>query len=241
MSRRFERRQAIRARLQRLHELAPEDRILPITVEGVSLRMYLPDPDDHIPNRIVRRASLYADKELQRIASLVGTGRSILDIGANIGNHAVYFGTLMQARRIVCYEPQPDIVPILERNIALNDIPATVRPVALGEVTGTMAMSDTREGNTGATGFAPDETGTVQAVRLDDEGHDAVDFIKIDVEGAEPAVIAGGMELIRRDRPMIMAEVLTEDVRRRIDEMLLPLGYGVKNINEFNVFYTPQG
>jgi FkbM family methyltransferase len=62
----------------------------------------------------------------------------------------------------------------------------------------------------------------VPLVRLDDLGL-APDFIKIDVQGLEYRVLAGGLETIRKFRPVIMAETVRpgSDVHRVIQ----PLGY----------------
>ena len=59
------------------------------------------------------------------------------------------------------------------------------------------------------------------------ENHvDHVDLIKMDTEGTEIDVLRGAQQLLERDRPMIVCEVL-EDVGdpRLIEEMLRPLGY----------------
>jgi FkbM family methyltransferase len=68
------------------------------------------------------------------------------------------------------------------------------------------------------------ESETVRMRRLDDLGLDPA-VIKIDVQGTEPDVLAGGMETIRRARPAIMAEALDRDERAL--ELLKPLGYDV--------------
>jgi hypothetical protein len=47
----------------------------------------------------------------------------------------------------------------------------------------------------------------VEAVRLDDLIEDTIDFVKIDVEGHEPAVIRGMTSILSRDQPIIVSEI----------------------------------
>jgi len=80
----------------------------------------------------------------------------------------------------------------------------------------------------------------VQAVSLDQlirqEGLSGVDYLKIDAEGAEREIIAGGSRVIERYRPLIQAEdgagILTA---------ALPDYVAFRAPGSHNVFYVPRG
>jgi FkbM family methyltransferase len=90
---------------------------------------------------------------------------------------------------------------------------------------------------------------TTVPIKTLDEFNLAPDFIKIDVEGNEPAVLAGAMETLRRSTPILMIEW---GHRPEIFSLLRPLGYSrfVYDENKFlpsddrpaaNSFYFPAG
>ncbi len=68
----------------------------------------------------------------------------------------------------------------------------------------------------------------VQISTLDSQGLENVTFLKIDVEGAEEDVLRGGMELLKRDKPIINIE-LVEFVRpgciAAVRQLLADIGY----------------
>ena len=73
---------------------------------------------------------------------------------------------------------------------------------------------------------------------------DKVVYIKIDVEGSEPQVIKGGMNLIQKHKPLISCEAATAEEFKRVNDILLPLGY-IKPTRKFNAtpsyFWFPGG
>jgi len=70
------------------------------------------------------------------------------------------------------------------------------------------------EGNTGHTHIDPATLGTgdTEVYRLDDLDLDEVDYIKMDCEGFEYRVIQGGLETIRRCRPVVVLEQKPHDM-----------------------------
>jgi hypothetical protein len=57
-------------------------------------------------------------------------------------------------------------------------------------------------------------------------GVDRLDLLKMDTESTEPAVLAGAVETVKRDRPWIVCEVLkARGAERRLEEILGSLGY----------------
>jgi FkbM family methyltransferase len=135
--------------------------------------------------------------------------KTALDVGAHRG--VVTEKLLQYFHRVVAVEPGP-----LARQISPE---AVVINCALGAASGSVAMTHGKH-NTGQHHvIAPGEVvelplGVVPEVyecrRMDDLDRwqlDGLEFIKIDVEGLEYAVLAGGEQTIKTHRPVIMFEV----------------------------------
>lgn len=137
----------------------------------------------------------------------------VLDVGANIGNHALSFST--EARQVYAFEPLPEVFSVLERNIAQNGI-SNVRAFnfALSDEDGESTLYMDRKGNLGASSFDR-RAGAVEEVRVTrrvgDEvvealGLERLDFLKVDVEAHELYVLRGLMKTLEKFRPYIVME-----------------------------------
>jgi FkbM family methyltransferase len=135
-----------------------------------------------------------------------------LDIGANIGNHAVNFAD--QFAHVHAFEPNAKALDLLWINAKLRDN-ITVHPVGLSDCDQTLAVMQPAHnlGGTGitATANATDVEVQLPLVTLDSLNLDlagrALTFVKIDVEGAEAEVIKGAAETFRTHRPILGMEV----------------------------------
>jgi FkbM family methyltransferase len=130
-------------------------------------------------------------------------GALCFDVGANIGMTAIPLAVQRPDCRIVAFEPVPDNARCLRANIQANGI----ENVEVVEA----AISD-RHGTTGMTSSGPWSHVTDQSplrcrvIPLDDYADQPVDFMKIDAEGHEPHVLAGGRRLLATRRPLIFVE-----------------------------------
>lgn len=125
----------------------------------------------------------------------------IFDIGANIGAAAVYFAARYPRARIYCFEPLPENVELLRRNVAPFGERVTVVPMGLGESPGSFEYRRSDDPNNfgGGTfhnvGCAPGETIQLPVTTLttfcQNNRIDRVDVVKVDTEGAEHSVLAG--------------------------------------------------
>lgn len=135
----------------------------------------------------------------------------ILDCGANIGMSVLYFKHQYPDARVIAFEPDPTIVPYLEENVrrnGLNDV--TIVRAALAEQNGQITLhSDGRYGSTIMTN-SDDAASTesqrydVRTVRLRDYLDQPVDFLKMNIEGAEWPVLADSAERLRNIRSMVV-------------------------------------
>lgn len=204
---------------------------------GSRITFYLPDQNDHIPRQIIQTGAFYEQKMLEEIGPLIPDDGLVIDAGANIGNHTIFFGKILGAR-VIAFEPNRETFRILEKNTALNDLSARVElhRAALGghEGRGRVVEIDTR--NRGMDRIVSDAEGDVAIVCLDEVVADRfVHLIKIDVEGMEAEVLRGASSILQRCNPHIIAEAATVQELVRIEEMLRPLGY--RKLKRFN--HTP--
>jgi FkbM family methyltransferase len=145
-------------------------------------------------------------------------GMTVLDVGSNIGNHALFYARHSNARKVYCFEPNPGIRELLEKNIEANrekKIDLTYASYGCSDKNGQSGLI-INMGNLGATRLEetmPDGVPVVSTVTLDSILPDeVVSLIKIDVEGMELQVLAGAAEIIRRCRPAIAIEVANRHI-----------------------------
>ena len=117
----------------------------------------------------------------------------IFDCGANIGLSCIYFKSLFPGARITAFEADPFIAAVLGNNInrnKLTDITVVAKAVWTNE-DGITFYSDKADGGNVFGGGAGGTSVTVPTVRLRSKLLEAgtVDFLKMDIEGAEVAVI----------------------------------------------------
>ena len=152
------------------------------------------------------------------VKSMLPKNSVMLDIGANIGNHAIFLAA--GCREIHCFEPNPKVAERLRRNIAHNDLTKriTVHEYGLGDRDEVLTFAENCDGNLGASKFvkAGEEFGPKQRAMhlevksassaIDGLNLDRIDFIKVDVEGMEEAVLTSLKPIISRHRPIVAFE-----------------------------------
>jgi FkbM family methyltransferase len=154
---------------------------------------------------------------------LVKPGDVVYDIGANIGYHTVLFSSLAgPTGRVYAFEPQPALLPNLRRTVkGLHN--ALLLECALSDAEGTLTFHIPDHGyhmlaSLGDPGV-PSQAVLCNAVTLDSvyerDEVKAPDFVKIDVEGAEPLVFRGAHRLLnRKHAPVLFFEQWREAAQR---------------------------
>lgn len=147
--------------------------------------------------------------------ALIKPNDTVLDVGANIGFHSLYFAELVgKTGRVISFEPIGINFNTFKANLALNDFPQIMaNNIALGNENRTIDIHlDKDAENPGAYNlFAEgDKNYRIECVKGDDflknNGISHVNFIKIDVEGYEYEVLKGLEQTIRQSRPIINFE-----------------------------------
>jgi FkbM family methyltransferase len=215
-----------------------------VSLEGIG-RFKIGNPDQTLQKRLSRGMPW----ELAAVALFVEIGRRcdpdalIVDVGANIGTHAVALAGSYSGR-VLAFEPVAENHEALIENLALNDIEnCIVLKQACGASAGFGRMIGVNANNPGKAKLDTAAQDGIEVTTLDAEvekiGRPAA-FIKIDVEGGEEAVLAGASETLRRDRPVIFCEILSEGRAARVMETLSPLGYDLLKFDRNDCLIYPR-
>jgi len=167
---------------------------------GLLFELY---PNEEVDEHIARYG-IYDRRHLDYFATLIPHGAVFVDIGANIGNHALYLGRKCSA--VYCFEPNPRAYRRLERNIALNHAGnVTIHRFGLGDHDAVQRFDD--GGQLGMAHFSDDGALALHIRKGDEAIHlDRIDLIKIDVEGMEASVFRGLAGTIATHQPIVAFE-----------------------------------
>jgi FkbM family methyltransferase len=205
---------------------AQGDRRVQVAVHGHGYSLVVP-AHDHIGSALTDGRP-YEDDLLVALSSLVRPGDVIIDVGANLGNHALYFAVVREAV-VHAYEPNPQAMAYLRQNVTLNKVEERVHlyEAALSDKTGFAVIQNPQqhELGLGTAQVIPAAHGPIRTIRLEDVDHGRVRLIKIDVEGSEAAVLRGARSMLAKHMPIIVAEAMTPTARGTVTDVARSLGY----------------
>lgn len=212
---------------------------------------FIDDPADMIKQVIVA-GDKWERHSFDLLAEHIIPGSVVIEVGAHIGTHTVRMGQLAGPwGRVYAFEPQRKIYRELHHNLALNGVTNVVAlrmAVGSGE-TRIIEMNPATPGNEGGTGVGAG--GDAAELRsLDSFGFERVSLLKIDVETYENEVLDGALDTIRRNRPVMLIEIMgghdpetaSPDVLERIAvtrEKIEALGYSVTQVFKHDYIAVP--
>lgn len=195
---------------------------------------YLPDSVLKIARSVHYRNSLKnynidAEPDLHACRSLLKTGDTVLDVGANIGVYTRFCSEFVGSTgRVLSLEPVPETYSYLTGNVrALNlknvqcfNVAASDHDDEAGRMS--IPQYDTGGRNLYTAKLSSEGNVAVKVARLDTLFPDlSPAFIKCDVEGHEVACIKGALNLIHRCQPTWLVEVSSKETF----ELLFSLNY----------------
>ncbi|MDW8334755.1 MAG: FkbM family methyltransferase [Bacteroidia bacterium] len=230
-----------RAIYQRLHFVGPFN---VKNAEGKTLRLH--HYGTYLENNIFW-TGLYGNfegKSLETWEKLCRRAKTIFDIGANTGVYALLAKLNRPDAKVFAFEPIPAVFRKLQANAAANGFDVVCDPRAVSDANGSAVIylpenehlySVTVNKNLNRPEI-PVQKLEVQTVRLTDfcreHAIEKVDLLKIDVETHEPEVLSGMQEILIRDRPDMIVEILLDDVGRKVESILEGLDYAYFHIDE---------
>ena len=164
------------------------------------------------------------------LADYVKKSKYIVDVGANIGCHCVSYGNMNPECKIWAFEPQDKLYTILQKNIKTNKLDDRIisSKFGLGHKDSSLTLSSLESVedkrcmgyNKGGLGIGKGGE-EIKITTLDSLSLPGLDYIKIDVEGAEGLVIRGAQETLKKYKPV----VVFEHNYQRIDPVDVDLEY----------------
>jgi FkbM family methyltransferase len=188
--------------------------------------LFYTHPNDTCVSDCLRTGWLFEKFLLSFVQQFVDPSKDVLDVGANIGNHAVVFSTYTSGR-VHAFEPQPLIYDILQTNVRSNNSTNIITyPFGASNVDATFQMNADYSvpENHGAFRICDEGSLTIRCKPLDSLSLSNVGFVKMDVEGHELAALQGMKETLL-SRPPLMIEI-HEDCPTRQETLNLIQSYG---------------
>ena len=196
----------------------------------------------HFQRQIASNAFLTNEPEWELSSRWLAPGDWAIDVGANIGHYTKRFSDLVGARgRVIAFEPVPATFELLSANAAQFALPnVTLLNMAASDASQVVGM-DIPDFRTGlknyygaaiTAGLAELQVMTCAIDSLNLSG--PVRVLKIDAEGHDAVVVRGARRLIAANRPTIVMESGSDEVR----EYLESLGYRLESVAaSSNVIY----
>jgi FkbM family methyltransferase len=214
--------------------------------DGEAFRFLISNPFDLIQRHFLQ-GRFFELAELQYVRQRVKKGAAVVDVGANVGNHAVFFSRFLEPRRIVVLEPNAELFDALRYNLGANRVTGadtSFLGLAAGAGQCRYDISIKDPNNAGAGRLIESASGKIRSEPLDGILRDAVDFIKIDVEGMELEVLEGARHTIARFKPHLLVEAFNAHVDA-IDRWCKKNEYRIARrfeyVNSINFFLEAAG
>ncbi len=219
-----------------------------INILGV--KFYVPYyPIDLIQRILVETGKFFEQDDILALAEsdkYLNKDSIVLDIGANIGNHTLYWNKISKVKKVYAFEPVDDTYKILQKNIELNEVipnSISINHVGLGDQIGKASVYGVYDlQNIGGTLIKMDDSGDFNVTTLDtfiEENftENKIDLIKIDVEGFEYQVLVGAKDTLTKYNPIIIIESFN-DKFKKVNSLLNKYGYEkVKDLPGSNYIY----
>lgn len=169
----------------------------------------------------------FEPNEFAFLDRVLRAGMVFVDVGANDGYYTLFAARRVGASgRVVAAEPSSRERAHLQRNLGRNGLDnVTVIPAAIGAASGLADLHlahGVHAGHNTLGDFAHDDVVRASLERVPVETLDAVvarlglarvDFIKVDVEGAEASVVSGATAVLTAMRPIMLIEINDKALR----------------------------
>ncbi len=221
--------------------------IMNVTISNSSFKMYNPSYTT-IENEIFwkglengwEKVSIDLWRNISKDANV------ILDVGANTGIYSLIAAAVNPQAEIYSFEPVKRTSSIFKKNIDLNsEFNIVLTEKAVSDKNGKAVFYDVPTKSQYSASLNRDmlidcdnqisyEVDVVELDSFELLSNKQIDLIKLDVEMHEPEAISGMINIIRRDKPTILIEILNDDLAERIENQINDLNYLYYSIDEIN-------
>jgi FkbM family methyltransferase len=160
------------------------------------------------------------EDEIRFLRKISRPGMQMIDVGANYGLYTLALAQVLgESGRVLAVEPSSATASHLRESVTINRFgQISIAQVALSDRIGNarLQLSDNAELNALAVEYSPGTTTEdVSLTTLDklveDHGCRDVDFLKVDAEGEEERILAGGKRFFLDQSPLVMYEIKSGD------------------------------
>jgi len=189
---------------------------------------------EYIFEKIKTSRTFYEIDLLKYLYFLYSDLENIIDVGANIGNHSVFFGCFL-SKKVISVEPNSDIYEILEKNLNLNQINYELIKTGISSQKNTAKLF---------TSYGGDNVGMAKILDVGDESQQflqielntldniqkdldlkKIDLIKLDIEGHEMEALKGAKNILTKFKPDLLIEIASAEQKAKFDNFLSKYGY----------------
>ena len=188
---------------------------------------------------------LYTYEYTSIFEKIIGKVNGFIDIGSNGGLYSLIAAKKSENIKILAFDPSNAANYFVNENIRINGFSDKIRffKIAMSDKTETLDFFEVKNRkypylkyNLGGSSSLINHPKlfnqiSVQAYSFDSflaenpEHNFEIDFIKIDAEGAEPNIIRGMKKTIEKYKPIIVCEILMDNVGGEIEKLFTDLGY----------------
>lgn len=174
--------------------------------------------------KTIKKGRFYEQKFLRYISKQNIKGVYV-DVGANIGNHTLFFGLFTEATKILSFEPHPKVFKILKENIKNNKLSnkVTAYNAALGEKNGKCSIEIEPSDEVGGSRVV--EGADIDQWKLDKFLNENIALIKMDVEGFEKYVVKGALKILKTSKPELFIELTNKKQYEEVYGIIKNYGY----------------
>ena len=181
--------------------------------------------DTHRTKWVEEAGTLNIDSLIDLICQYIHPGDTVIDVGANIGDHTYFYRKKAEGGRVIAFEPDHEAFACLLLNCGWCE---DFHQEGVGHQNsfGEMVRHPNSGQNYLILGAGETPVRTIDSLDLDQ-----CNLIKIDVEGAELLVLKGAEKTIRKFRPILVVEIIVQQLARynsdknSLIELLRSFGY----------------
>ena len=198
----------------------------------------VPESPDYLTTYVLLEREDWFEKEISFVRRFLRPGMHCIDIGASYGAYALTMAKAVEpGGAVTAFEPAAATAAILRASVARNGFRhMQVVALALSRAEGTRELHTYP--NSEMNSFSPlrDEISAIELVAVStlDRQQAAlqwppIDFVKIDAEGEEANILAGGEAFFRTQSPLVMFEIASGggDQRAALAPRFAQFGYGI--------------
>ena len=177
--------------------------------------IFIHDLGEIVSDNMVQNNNFFEITFLDYLAKNYNNQKNILDIGANIGNHSLFFSKFLNCQMVYSFEPFPKNIELLKKNMSNFQTKSKIFEIALSNKEGNTPLYNSQAENFGGFSLHSYKNGSsflinpsINVITLDSLHLDNISMIKIDVENHENEVLEGAKDTIIRNKPIIFIENL---------------------------------